>query len=117
MSTDVDPKHFLFHGSRALYAGRNFCSDPTASLFSSIFWGSTAVAMHPEKLTEYLGKRLTPILLVLIIVLFAAGAVTAAGGSSVLDAAGAEPAQLYCERLRQFRDFWMGIRQWIRWQP
>ena len=22
------------------YAGRNFCSDPTASLFSSIFWGS-----------------------------------------------------------------------------
>lgn len=51
--------------------------------------------MHPEKLTEYLGKRLTPILLVLIIVLFAAGAVTAAGGSSVLDAAGAEPAQLY----------------------
>lgn len=33
-------KHFLFHGSRALYAGRNFCSDPTASLFSSIFWGS-----------------------------------------------------------------------------
>ena len=31
----------------------------------------------------------------LIIVLFAAGAVTAAGGSSVLDAAGAEPAQLY----------------------
>ena len=51
--------------------------------------------MHPEKLTEYLGKRLTPILLVLIIVLFVAGAVTAAGGSSVLDAAGAEPAQLY----------------------
>ena len=51
--------------------------------------------MHPEKLTEYLGKRLTPILLVLIIVLFAAGGIMTAGGNGVLDASGAEPAELY----------------------
>ena len=65
-------------------------------LYSVVFFGAaTAVAMHPEKLTEYLGKRLTPILLVLIIVLFAAGVIMTAGGNGVLDASGAEPAELY----------------------
>lgn len=34
------------------------------------FFAALVVAMHPEKLTEYLGKRLTPILLILIIVVF-----------------------------------------------
>lgn len=42
-------------------------------LYSIVFFAAaTIVAMHPEKLTEYLGKRLTPILLTLIIVIFAA---------------------------------------------
>lgn len=36
------------------------------------FLAAAMVALHPEKLTEYLGKRLTPILLVLIIVVFTA---------------------------------------------
>ena len=65
-------------------------------LYSLVFFAAaTAVAMHPEKLTEYLGKRLTPILLVLIVVLFAAGVIMAAGGNGILDASGAEPAELY----------------------
>lgn len=34
------------------------------------FFAALIVAMHPEKLTEYLGKRLTPILLILITAVF-----------------------------------------------
>ena len=62
---------------------------PIQFLYSVIFFAAaSAVAMHPERLTEYLGKKLTPVLLILIVVLFAA---------SVLDPAGdpARPGQLY----------------------
>ncbi len=49
-------------------------------LYSLVFFALAAtVAMHPEKLTEYLGKRLTPVLLILIVVVFA-GAVFKSGG-------------------------------------
>lgn len=45
------------------------------------------VAKHPEKLKDRLGKRLTPILIVLILVLFVAGLMH--GGRSVNEASGA----------------------------
>lgn len=42
-------------------------------VYSVVFFVLAAgIAMHPEKLTEYLGKRLTPILLILIGVVFIA---------------------------------------------
>lgn len=57
--------------------------------YSLVFFALAArVAMHPEKLTEYLGKRLTPILLVLIGVVFAASVLHPAGPA-------AAPAALY----------------------
>ncbi len=57
--------------------------------YSLIFFVLAAViAMHPEKLTEYLGKRLTPILLTLIAVVFIATLVRGAGIA-------AEPESLY----------------------
>lgn len=59
-------------------------------LYSLVFFGlATAVAMHPEKLTEYLGKRLTPILLVLIVVLYGAALMKSA------DVGAGEPASIY----------------------
>lgn len=42
-------------------------------LYTIVFFGAAyVVALHPEKLTEYLGKRLTPVLLILIVIIFAA---------------------------------------------
>lgn len=46
--------------------------DGAAFVFGSVFGAAAKVAMHPERLTEYLGKRLTPVLLTLIAVIFAA---------------------------------------------
>ena len=58
-------------------------------LYSVIFFAAASlVALHPEKLTEYLGKKLTPILLVLIAVLFAAAVINPVGDP-------AHPAELY----------------------
>lgn len=54
------------------------------------FTAASLVALHPEKLTEYLGKRLTPVLLVLIAVLFAAALQNPAGPA-------AEPSQTYAQ--------------------
>lgn len=60
-------------------------------LYSVVFFSvAVLVAMHPEKLTEYLGKRLTPILLVLIVGIFIVSLVHPAGGA-------ADPQNLYCE--------------------
>ena len=54
-------------------------------IYSLVFFAAASViAMHPEKLTEYLGKRLTPVLLVLIVVLFAAAALNPAGEAAAL---------------------------------
>lgn len=40
-------------------------------IYSLVFFAlAVVIAMHPERLTQYLGKRLTPILLLLIIVIF-----------------------------------------------
>ena len=40
-------------------------------IYSIVFFvAAVLVAMHPEKLTEYLGKRLTPVLLTLIVIIF-----------------------------------------------
>lgn len=62
---------------------------PVQFLYSVIFFAAaSAVALHPEKLTEYLGKKLTPILLVLIIALFAAAVINPVGDP-------AHPAKLY----------------------
>lgn len=48
--------------------------------YSLVFFAAAAaVAMHPEKLTEYLGKKLTPVLLALIVIVFAASCLKAAG--------------------------------------
>ncbi|MDO4260551.1 MAG: branched-chain amino acid transport system II carrier protein [Eubacteriales bacterium] len=59
--------------------------------YSAVFFAAAAViALHPERLTEYLGKKLTPILLTLIVVLFAASAAHPAGGA-------AAPAEAYGE--------------------
>ena len=60
-------------------------------IYSAVFFAAAAlVALHPEKLTEYLGKKLTPILLVLIVVLFAATILNPAGKP-------ADPAELYTD--------------------
>ncbi|MEJ8734699.1 branched-chain amino acid transport system II carrier protein [Mediterraneibacter sp. ICN-202921] len=43
------------------------------SIYTILFFSAAfAVALHPEKLTEYLGKKLTPVLLILIVIVFAA---------------------------------------------
>lgn len=61
-------------------------------VYSIIFFGvATIIAMHPEKLTEYLGKRLTPILLILIVILFIGALVRTAGGVG-------NPTDLYMEK-------------------
>ncbi|MBS6396416.1 MAG: branched-chain amino acid transport system II carrier protein [Clostridiales bacterium] len=53
-----------------------FYQDHTAVIrfvYSAVFFcAAMLIARHPEKLTEYLGKRMTPCLLLLIITLFAA---------------------------------------------
>ena len=65
-------------------------------LYSLVFFSLAAVvAMHPEKLTEYLGKRLTPVLLLLIVVLFGASVIGVIRGNNILDSTGASPAGLY----------------------
>lgn len=49
-------------------------------IYTVVFFIATSlVALHPEKLTEFLGKRLTPILLTLILVLFVGSLVHPAG--------------------------------------
>lgn len=49
-------------------------------IYTAIFFVATSlVALHPEKLTEFLGKRLTPILLTLILVLFIGSIIRPAG--------------------------------------
>lgn len=49
-------------------------------IYTVIFFVATSlVALHPEKLTEFLGKRLTPILLTLILVLFIGSIIRPAG--------------------------------------
>lgn len=49
-------------------------------IYTVVFFIATSlVALHPEKLTEFLGKRLTPILLTLILVLFIGSLVHPAG--------------------------------------
>ena len=58
-------------------------------LYTIVFFlAASLVAMHPEKLTEYLGKRLTPVLLTLIVALFLAALVNPAGPA-------AAPAEAY----------------------
>ena len=52
--------------------------------YSLVFFAAAAaVAMHPEKLTEYLGKKLTPVLLALILVIFAASLLKPAGEAGI----------------------------------
>ena len=64
---------------------------PVQLLYTVVFFvAASLVAMHPEKLTEYLGKKLTPVLLLLIVVLFAAAVWNPAG-------APAAPAGNYAE--------------------
>lgn len=58
-------------------------------IYSAVFFMiATLVAMHPERLTEYLGKRLTPILLILIVTIFTASLLRPAGNA-------AEPTAVY----------------------
>lgn len=58
-------------------------------VYSVVFFLLAAfVALHPERLTEYLGKKLTPILLCLIILIFAAAVFHPAGKA-------AEPLKAY----------------------
>lgn len=53
-------------------------------IYSVIFFAAaSAVAMHPERLTEYLGKKLTPVLLILIVVLFAATIINPPGSPGI----------------------------------
>ncbi len=60
-------------------------------LYTVVFFvAASLVAMHPEKLTEYLGKRLTPVLLILIAALFAAAVIDPAGHP-------APPAEAYAQ--------------------
>lgn len=52
-------------------------------VYTLIFFAAAAmIALHPERLTEYLGKRLTPILLALIIIVFAVCLINPAGEAS-----------------------------------
>lgn len=51
-------------------------------IYSAVFFVLAAwVALHPDRLTDYLGKRLTPILLGLILVIFGATLIRSAGGA------------------------------------
>ena len=62
----------FWSGDESLWAAR--------LVYSIVFFVLAAgIAMHPEKLTEYLGKRLTPILLILIGVVFIASLLKSAG--------------------------------------
>ena len=62
---------------------------PVQLLYTIVFFlAASQVAMHPEKLTEYLGKRLTPVLLTLFAALFLAALVKPAGPA-------AAPAEAY----------------------
>ena len=62
---------------------------PVQLLYTIVFFlAASLVAMHPEKLTEYLGNRLTPVLLTLIAALFLAALVNPAGPA-------AAPAEAY----------------------
>ena len=62
---------------------------PVQLLYTIVFFlAASLVAMHPEKLMEYLGKRLTPVLLTLIAALFLAALVNPAGPA-------AAPAEAY----------------------
>ena len=64
---------------------------PVQLLYTVIFFDAASlVVMHPEKLTEYLGKRLTPVLLVLIAALFIAAVINPAGPA-------APPADIYAQ--------------------
>ena len=64
---------------------------PVQLLYTVVFFiAASLVAMHPEKLTEYLGKRLTPVLLVLIAALFIAAVINPAGPA-------APPADIYAQ--------------------
>lgn len=58
------------------------------------FTAASLVALHPEKLTEYLGKRLTPVLLTLITVLFVAALLRPAGSAAAPSQAYAHAASL-----------------------
>ena len=52
-------------------------------LYSIVFFAAAArIALHPERLTEYLGKRLTPILLTLIVIIFAASLIHPVGSAA-----------------------------------
>ena len=52
-------------------------------IYSNIFFTVAArIALHPERLTEYLGKRLTPILLTLIVIIFAVSLIHPTGSAA-----------------------------------
>ena len=52
-------------------------------IYSIIFFTVAArIALHPERLTEYLGKRLTPILLTLIVIIFAVSLIHPTGSAA-----------------------------------
>ena len=52
-------------------------------IYSIIFFTVAArIALHPERLTEYLGKRLTPILLTLIVIIFVVSQIHPTGSAA-----------------------------------
>ena len=52
-------------------------------IYSIIFFTVAArIALHPERLTEYLGKRLTPILLTLIVIIFVVSLIHPTGSAA-----------------------------------
>ena len=68
------------------------------------------MAMDPEKLTEYLGKRLTLILLVLDYCTFMAGVIYDSRRKLCLMPQEQKPAEPACKGGGS-SDFWTGIRQ------
>ena len=57
-------------------------------IYSLVFFTAAGwVALHPDRLTDYLGKRLTPILLTLILVIFCAALIHPAGNAAAPAAA------------------------------